>query len=63
MARAGYGSRRSCEDLIRQGRTTKEIAHLLGITPRGVTFHRTNIRIKAGIHKQGGNLKTILDTM
>ena len=50
-------------DLIRQGRTTKEIAQLLGITPRGVTFHRTNIRIKAGIHKQSSSLKSILEAV
>ena len=48
-------------DLIRQGRTSKEIASLLGITLRGVTFHRGNIRRKLGIRNKKRNLKTSLE--
>jgi DNA-binding NarL/FixJ family response regulator len=48
-------------DLIRQGRTSKEIATLLGITLRGVTFHRGNIRRKLGIKNKKRNLQTSLN--
>ncbi len=48
-------------DLIRQWRTSKEIANLLGITIRGVTFHRGNIRLKLGIHNKKKNLQTLLN--
>ena len=47
-------------DLIRQGRTSKEIATLLGITVRGVTFHRENIRKKTGVYKRKISLNTAL---
>ncbi|BBO83282.1 hypothetical protein DSCO28_38480 [Desulfosarcina ovata subsp. sediminis] len=47
-------------DLIRQGRTSKEISSLLGITVRGVTFHRGNIRKKLGIQNKKINLKASL---
>ncbi|WP_054699502.1 LuxR C-terminal-related transcriptional regulator [Desulfosarcina cetonica] len=50
-------------DLIRQGRTSKEIANLLGITVRGVTFHRGNIRRKLGIHNRKKNLQTLLNEL
>lgn len=36
-------------NLIRDGRTTKEIAELLRLSPRGVVFHRQNIRQKLGL--------------
>ena len=51
---------RRVTDLIRQGRTSKEIATLLGITVRGVTFHRENIRKKAGVYKKKISLNTAL---
>ncbi len=47
-------------ELIRQGRSSKEIAQLLGITVRGVTFHRDSIRRKIGIHKSKTSLKAAL---
>jgi DNA-binding CsgD family transcriptional regulator len=50
-------------DLIRQGRTRKEIAQLLGITVRGVTFHRGNIRRKPGLRNRKKNLQTALNEM
>ncbi|BBO81061.1 hypothetical protein DSCO28_16270 [Desulfosarcina ovata subsp. sediminis] len=50
-------------DLIRQGRTSKEIAYLLGITTRGVTFHRSNIRKKIKIHGTNTNLKSALSEL
>ena len=48
-------------ELVQQGRSSKEIAYLLGITQRGVTFHRTNIRKKLNIHSSKTSLKSALD--
>lgn len=36
-------------NLIRDGRSTKEIAELLHVSPRAVVFHRQNIRAKLGL--------------
>ena len=36
-------------DLIRLGKTTKEIAGLLNVSPRAVEFHRGNMRRKLGL--------------
>jgi PAS domain S-box-containing protein len=47
-------------DLIRQGRTNKEIARLLHITPGGVDFHRRNLREKFNIKGKKINLRTHL---
>ena len=47
-------------DLIRQGRTNKEIARLLGITPSAVDFHRRNLRIKFKIKGKKTNLRSHL---
>ncbi len=47
-------------DLIRQGRTNKEIARLLGITSSAVDFHRRNLRIKFKIKGKKTNLRSHL---
>ena len=47
-------------DLIRQGRTNKEIARLLHITPSGVDFHRRSLRRKMDIKGKKANLRAHL---
>ena len=47
-------------DLIKAGKTSKEIAAILHISPRSVFFHRNNIRKKLNIRNQKTNLKTFL---
>lgn len=47
-------------DLIRQGRSNKEIARLLGITINTVDFHRRNLREKLNIKGKKSNLRTYL---
>ena len=47
-------------NLIKDGKTTKEIAGLLNSTPRSVAFHRQNIREKLGISNRKVNLGSYL---
>ena len=47
-------------NLIRQGRTNKEIGRLLNITPNGVDFHRRNLRKKFNIKGKKANLRSHL---
>jgi DNA-binding CsgD family transcriptional regulator len=49
-------------DLITSGKTSKEIAVLLNISPRSVFFHRNNLRRKLNINKTRTNLRTFLTT-
>lgn len=51
-------SRREYEilQLVRAGRTTREIARALYLSPTTVTFHRGNIRRKLGLHGSGVRL-------
>ena len=46
--------------LIRQGKTSKEIAELLKMSPRTVDIHRYNIRKKLGINNKKASLATHL---
>jgi PAS domain S-box-containing protein len=47
-------------NLIREGRTTKEIAELLTLSERTITTHRDNIRKKVGLKAKKINLRTHL---
>ncbi|MDD3846923.1 MAG: LuxR C-terminal-related transcriptional regulator [Syntrophorhabdaceae bacterium] len=50
-------------DLIRSGRSTKQIAEVLNMEPGAVNFHRTNIRKKLGINKVKINLMSYLSSL
>lgn len=47
-------------NLIKNGRTTKEIAQLMNVSGRTVEFHRDNIRKKMGIKRTRVNLQSYL---
>jgi PAS domain S-box-containing protein len=50
-------------NLIREGRTTKEIAELLNASPGTIDFHRNNIRHKLDMKNKKANLRTYLLTV
>lgn len=50
-------------DLIKNGKTTKDIAEMMGICPGAVSLHRHNIRKKLGLNKEKINLRTFLSSM
>lgn len=50
-------------NLIKEGRTTKEIANILCLSTRTVYFHRDNIRKKLNLARQNINLKTFLQSL
>lgn len=47
-------------NLIKDGKTTKEIADLLNLSPSTVDFHRNNIRSKFGLKNRSESLKAYL---
>ena len=47
-------------NLIKQGKTTKDIAELYNLSARTIEFHRDNIRSKLGIKNKKINLRTHL---
>jgi PAS domain S-box-containing protein len=50
-------------DLIRQGKSSKEIADLIAISERAVIFHRQGIRGKLGLRGRKANLQTYLSAL
>ena len=50
-------------NLIKDGKTTKEIAGMMGVCLGAVSLHRNHIRNKLGLNKQKINLKSYLDSM
>lgn len=50
-------------DLIRSGRSTKQIAEALNMEPGAVNFHRANIRKKLGINNVKINLMSYLSSL
>lgn len=49
--------------LVRQGKSTKEIADFMSIAPSTIDFHRNNIRKKVGISSARINLRTYLSSL
>ncbi len=49
-------------DLVRNGKSTKELSQLLGTSENAVSFHRKNIRAKLGLAGRKVNLATFLQS-
>jgi PAS domain S-box-containing protein len=50
-------------NLVKIGKTTKEIAESMNLAPKTVEFHRDSLRKKFGLKKSGANLRTYLLSM
>jgi DNA-binding CsgD family transcriptional regulator len=50
-------------NLIRQGRTTKDIADLMGVASSTIDFHRLNIRKKLKLTNKRINLQSYLKSL
>ena len=50
-------------DLIRQGKSTKEIARFIGVSASAISIYRYHIREKLGLIEQKINLKTYLQNL
>ena len=50
-------------NLVREGKTTKEIANLLNLAMSTIHYHRDNLRVKLGIKNKKVNLRTHLMTL
>lgn len=46
--------------LVKEGKTSKEIASLMNVSERGIEFHRNNIRRKLGLSNAKKNLRSYL---
>ena len=47
-------------NLVKEGKTTKEVAELLNSSTRAVEFHRENLRAKLGLKNKKANLRSHL---
>ncbi|MFP4225580.1 MAG: PAS domain S-box protein [Desulfobacterales bacterium] len=47
-------------DMVKAGKTTKEISELLNLSDRAIEFHRNNIRNKLGLKNKKMNLRSYL---
>ena len=47
-------------NLVKDGKTSKEIAGLMNLSPRTIEFHRDRIRKKVGIKNEKANLRSFL---
>jgi DNA-binding CsgD family transcriptional regulator len=50
-------------DFIRDGKNSKAIAQMLGLSPNSVQWHRKNIREKLGLTNKKVNLYTYLASL
>lgn len=50
-------------DFIRDGKNSKEVAHLMGLSPSSVQWHRKNIREKLGLTNKKVNLYAFLTSL